>query len=91
MLFRESIATDVRGSLADYTRPALMVQQAGDAQRDPSDDSPGPDTGDTALLPLAEGPCPSCTALLDQLDGAAGTRGISPISHPKGDLTGMSS
>jgi predicted dithiol-disulfide oxidoreductase (DUF899 family) len=23
------------------------------------------------LLPLAEGPCPSCTALLDQLDGAA--------------------
>src|SRR6266508_300254 len=24
-----------------------------------------------ALLPLAEGPCPSCTAFLDQLDGAA--------------------
>ena len=23
------------------------------------------------MLPLAEGPCPSCTALLDQLDGAA--------------------
>jgi predicted dithiol-disulfide oxidoreductase (DUF899 family) len=39
--------------------------------RDPSDDSPGPPGGQTALLPLAEGPCPSCTALLDQLDGAA--------------------
>jgi predicted dithiol-disulfide oxidoreductase (DUF899 family) len=35
------------------------------------DDSPGPRSGQTALLPLAEGPCPSCTALLDQLDGAA--------------------
>lgn len=39
--------------------------------RDPDDDSPGPTSGQTALLPLAEGPCPSCTALLDQLDGAA--------------------
>ena len=39
--------------------------------RDPGDDSPGPSTGQTALLPLAEGPCPSCVALLDQLDGAA--------------------
>jgi predicted dithiol-disulfide oxidoreductase (DUF899 family) len=38
--------------------------------RDPGDTSPGPATGDTALLPLKEGPCPSCTAFLDQLDGA---------------------
>ena len=38
--------------------------------RDPSDERPGPETGQTARLPLAEGPCPSCTALLDQLDGA---------------------
>jgi predicted dithiol-disulfide oxidoreductase (DUF899 family) len=37
--------------------------------RDPGDDRPGPETGSTAELPLAEGPCPSCTALLDQLDG----------------------
>jgi len=35
------------------------------------DDSPGPQAGQTALLPLSEGPCPSCTGLLDQLDGAA--------------------
>lgn len=38
--------------------------------RDPGDDRPGPERGETALLPLAEGPCPSCVALLDQLDGA---------------------
>jgi predicted dithiol-disulfide oxidoreductase (DUF899 family) len=39
--------------------------------RDPSDQTPGPREGETARLALAEGPCPSCTALLDQLDGAA--------------------
>ena len=38
--------------------------------RDPRDDSPGAATGKTALLSLEESPCPSCTALLDQLDGA---------------------
>ena len=39
--------------------------------RDPGDQRPGPDTGETAKLPLAEGPCPSCVAFLDQLDGVA--------------------
>jgi predicted dithiol-disulfide oxidoreductase (DUF899 family) len=39
--------------------------------RDPGDDRPGPRSGETASLPLAEGPCPSCAAFLDQLDGAA--------------------
>src|SRR5204862_5638751 len=39
--------------------------------RDPGDDRPGPETGETARLPLHEGPCPSCVALLDQRDGAA--------------------
>jgi predicted dithiol-disulfide oxidoreductase (DUF899 family) len=39
--------------------------------RDPGDSSPGPAIGETALLNLADSPCPSCTALLDQLDGAA--------------------
>ncbi len=38
--------------------------------RDPADDRPGPAEGETARLPITEGPCPSCTALLDQLDGA---------------------
>jgi predicted dithiol-disulfide oxidoreductase (DUF899 family) len=35
------------------------------------DTRPGPDTGETAQLPLAESPCPSCTSILDSLDGAA--------------------
>src|SRR5262244_3728808 len=39
--------------------------------RDPGDRRPGPGAGQTALLPLEQGPCPSCTAFLDQLDGAA--------------------
>jgi predicted dithiol-disulfide oxidoreductase (DUF899 family) len=37
--------------------------------RDPQDDRPGPVSGRTAELPLAQGPCPSCVSLLDQLDG----------------------
>jgi predicted dithiol-disulfide oxidoreductase (DUF899 family) len=40
--------------------------------RDAGDDRPGPESGETARLPLHEGPCPSCVALLDQLDGTAG-------------------
>jgi predicted dithiol-disulfide oxidoreductase (DUF899 family) len=44
---------------------SMMFPRAGDDAR------PGPRGGQTALLPLAEGPCPSCTAFLDQLDGAA--------------------
>jgi predicted dithiol-disulfide oxidoreductase (DUF899 family) len=35
------------------------------------DTRPGPAEGDTARLPLAEAPCPSCTSILDSLDGAA--------------------
>jgi predicted dithiol-disulfide oxidoreductase (DUF899 family) len=38
--------------------------------RDPGDDRPGPAREkETAKLPLADGPCPSCVSLLDQLDG----------------------
>jgi predicted dithiol-disulfide oxidoreductase (DUF899 family) len=39
--------------------------------RDPGDERPGPTAGQTAQLPAAEGPCPSCVALLDQLEGTA--------------------
>jgi predicted dithiol-disulfide oxidoreductase (DUF899 family) len=35
------------------------------------DTRPGPAVGETAQLPLAETPCPSCTSILDSLDGAA--------------------
>jgi predicted dithiol-disulfide oxidoreductase (DUF899 family) len=38
--------------------------------RDPGDDRPGPMSGETAQLQLDQGPCPSCTAFLDELDGA---------------------
>jgi predicted dithiol-disulfide oxidoreductase (DUF899 family) len=57
--------------------------------RDPSDDRPGPAGGQTAQLPLAHGPCPSCTAFLDALDGAGhasqrinlAAAGKAPIEH----------
>jgi predicted dithiol-disulfide oxidoreductase (DUF899 family) len=35
------------------------------------DSRPGPTTGETARLPVTETPCPSCTSILDSLDGAA--------------------
>jgi predicted dithiol-disulfide oxidoreductase (DUF899 family) len=35
------------------------------------DTRPGPAEGETARLPLAQTPCPSCTSILDSLDGAA--------------------
>ena len=35
------------------------------------DTRPGPAEGQTARLPLAQTPCPSCTSILDSLDGAA--------------------
>jgi predicted dithiol-disulfide oxidoreductase (DUF899 family) len=50
-------------SLAIYN---FMFPRAAEDKR------PGPGVGSTALLKLEEGPCPSCTSLLDQLEGAAG-------------------
>jgi predicted dithiol-disulfide oxidoreductase (DUF899 family) len=35
------------------------------------DTRPGPAGGESGRLPLAETPCPSCTSILDSLDGAA--------------------
>ncbi len=35
-----------------------------------SDERPGPSSGPMAQLPLDDGPCPSCTALLDNWEGA---------------------
>jgi predicted dithiol-disulfide oxidoreductase (DUF899 family) len=63
--------TDVR--LAELFAPGKdsLVIYSFMFPRDPADERPGPASGETALLALAEGPCPSCTALLDQLDGAA--------------------
>jgi predicted dithiol-disulfide oxidoreductase (DUF899 family) len=63
--------TDVRLSALFAPGKDSLVIYSFMFPRDPGDDSPGPATGRTALLKLAEGPCPSCVALLDQLDGAA--------------------
>lgn len=39
--------------------------------RHPGDTRPGPREGETGRLPLSETPCPSCSSILDSLDGAA--------------------
>jgi predicted dithiol-disulfide oxidoreductase (DUF899 family) len=67
----DGTATDVR--LSDLFAPdrnSLAIYSFM-FPRDPDDTTPGPASGQTSLLPLSEGPCPSCVALLDQLDGAA--------------------
>jgi predicted dithiol-disulfide oxidoreductase (DUF899 family) len=63
--------TDVRLSeLFEPGRDSLVIYSFM-FPRDPGDKRPAPATGETARLPLEEGPCPSCVAFLDQLDGAA--------------------
>jgi predicted dithiol-disulfide oxidoreductase (DUF899 family) len=64
-------ATEVRLSQLFANGKDSLVIYSFMFPRDPDDTSPGPTSGQTARLKLAEGPCPSCTALLDQLDGAA--------------------
>jgi predicted dithiol-disulfide oxidoreductase (DUF899 family) len=64
-------ATDVRLSDLFATGKDSLVIYSMMFPRAAADERPGPSVGETALLPLAEGPCPSCTALLDQLEGAA--------------------
>ena len=68
----DGAATDVRLSELFSPDKDSLVLYSMMFPRDPGDDRPGPADGQTALLPLGEGPCPSCTALLDQLEGAAG-------------------
>src|SRR2546425_461927 len=63
--------TDVRMSELFAPGKDSLVIYSMMFPRDPGDDRPGPGGGRTALLPILESPCPSCTALLDQLDGAA--------------------
>ena len=64
-------STDVRLSELFATGKDSLLIYSFMFPRDPGDTSPGPTSGQTALLKLEEGPCPTCTALLDQLDGAA--------------------
>ena len=53
---------DGKDTLAVYS--FMFPRYSGDTR-------PGPKSGDTARLPLAETPCASCTSILDSLDGAA--------------------
>jgi predicted dithiol-disulfide oxidoreductase (DUF899 family) len=62
--------TDVRLSeLFDSDKDSLVIYNFM-FPRSYGGERPGPATGEMAQLPLEEGPCPSCVALLDQLDGA---------------------
>jgi predicted dithiol-disulfide oxidoreductase (DUF899 family) len=67
----DGAATDVRLSELFAPGKDSLVIYSFMFPRDPHDERPGPAAGETALLPRAEGPCPSCVALLDQLEGAA--------------------
>jgi predicted dithiol-disulfide oxidoreductase (DUF899 family) len=66
---RDDARTDVRLSELFAPGKDSLVIYSMMFPRDPGDDRPGPESGETARLQLEEGPCPSCTALLDQLDG----------------------
>ena len=62
---------DIRLSELFEDRKDSLVIYSFMFPRDPGDERPGPTSGTTALLPLAEAPCPSCVAFLDQLEGTA--------------------
>ncbi len=68
---RSGEAADVRFSELFASGADSLVIYSMMFPRAQDDDRLGPRGGQTALLPLAESPCPSCTAFLDQLDGAA--------------------
>jgi predicted dithiol-disulfide oxidoreductase (DUF899 family) len=63
--------TDVRLSELFAPRKDSLVIYSFMFPRDPGDERAGPRIGETARLPLEQGPCPSCVALIDQLEGAA--------------------
>lgn len=67
----DGVTTEIRLSALFAPGKDSLVIYSFMFPRDPGDERPGPQVGQTAQLPLAEGPCPSCVALLDQLDGAA--------------------
>ena len=67
----DGAAADVRLSELFAPGKDSLVVYSFMFPRDPGDDRPGPAAGELAQLPLHEGPCPSCVALIDQLDAAA--------------------
>jgi len=71
-VFEEAIdAVDVRFSELFSPGKETLVIYSFMFPRSSGDTRPGPSGGETGRLPLAETPCPSCTSILDSLDGAA--------------------
>ncbi len=65
----DGAATTVRMSELFADKDTLMLYHYM-FPRHAEDDRPGPTRGPFAELPLQEGPCPSCTALIDMWEGA---------------------
>ena len=70
-VFQAAGTTEVRLSELFASGKDSLVIYSFMFPRNHGDERPGPQHGHCAHLPLAESPCPSCTATLDQLDGAA--------------------
>ncbi len=70
-LFEKASGGEVRFSELFRSGKDALVIYSFMFPRSPGDSRPAPADGDTARLPLAETPCPSCTSILDSLDGAA--------------------
>lgn len=72
-VFEEAVPGDGEVRFSELLAPGkdTLVIYSFMFPRWPGDTRPGPATGETARLPLAETPCPSCTSILDSLDGAA--------------------
>ncbi len=70
-VFEEAAGGQVRFSELFAPGKDTLVIYSFMFPRSAADTRPGPAEGQTARLPLAETPCPSCTSILDSLDGAA--------------------
>jgi predicted dithiol-disulfide oxidoreductase (DUF899 family) len=72
-VFEEAVGGDGRVRFSELFAPGkeTLVIYSFMFPRWSGDTRPGPAEGETARLPLAETPCPSCTSILDSLDGAA--------------------
>jgi predicted dithiol-disulfide oxidoreductase (DUF899 family) len=71
--FEEAAGRDGEVRLSELLEPGkdALVIYSFMFPRYSGDTRPGPASGETAKLPLAETPCASCTSILDSLDGAA--------------------
>jgi predicted dithiol-disulfide oxidoreductase (DUF899 family) len=69
-LFEKAGGGDARFSELFEVGKETLVIYSFMFPRSPGDARPGPADGDTAQLPTVETPCPSCTSILDSLDGA---------------------